>query len=146
VHSAPALSVVFMMFLLASVGLPLTGNFVGEFLALYGIVQANLLLGVLACTTVVLSACYMLWLYQRIFFGEEPPELAKEIYDMDAREWSATVPMLVVVFWMGIYTSLFLKPISVTNAAILEQMNANRQMQVEQIEKQTPSEEVASAR
>ncbi|MCZ2157443.1 MAG: NADH-quinone oxidoreductase subunit M [Bryobacterales bacterium] len=85
VHSAPALSAVFMLFVLASVGLPLMANFVGEFLVLQGTIQANFVMGVLAASSLVLSACYMLWLFSRVFYGERIADPNKEIYDMQPR-------------------------------------------------------------
>ncbi len=132
VHSAPALSTMFMFFVLASVGLPLLANFVGEFLALQGAVEANFVIGALAATTLILSACYMLWLYQRVFFGEEPADLQKVIYDMQPREWAAMVPMLAGLLWLGVYSQSFMPTISISNAATLRHVNANVEMRVQQ--------------
>jgi NADH-quinone oxidoreductase subunit M len=155
VHSAPALSTVFMFFVLASVGLPLMANFVGEFLALQGAVQANFWMGVAAATTLVLSACYMLWLYQRVFYGEEPADLQKEIYDMQPREWGAMLPMVAVLLWLGTYSQSFMPAISMANASVLEKVNARVEMQVKQNEPAgnpaqgvpvTPAAEVLGAR
>lgn len=130
VHSAPALSAVFMMFVLASVGLPLMANFVGEFLALQGAVEANFPIGVAAATTLVLSACYMLWLYQRVFFGPEPEDLKNQIYEMQPREWGAMLPMVAALLWLGVYSQSFMPAISHQNAAVLRMVNANKEMQV----------------
>jgi NADH-quinone oxidoreductase subunit M len=130
VHSAPALSVVFMFFVLASAGLPLLANFVGEFLALQGAVIASFPIAIAAATTLVLSACYMLWLYQRVFFGPEPEDLQKEIYDMQPREWGAMLPMVGILIWLGVYTHTFMPAISHQNAAVLRMMNARTELQV----------------
>ncbi len=138
VHSAPALSAVFMLFVLASVGLPMMANFVGEFLALQGAVEANFPIAVAAATTLVLAACYMFWLYQRVFFGPEPQELQKEIYDMQPREWGAMLPMVAVLLWLGIYSQTFMPAITHQNAAILRMVNANREMQVSNPAANTP--------
>jgi NADH-quinone oxidoreductase subunit M len=144
-----------MFFVLASVGLPLMANFVGEFLALQGAVQANFWMGVAAATTLVLSACYMLWLYQRVFYGEEPADLQKEIYDMQPREWGAMLPMVAVLLWLGTYSQSFMPAISMANASVLEKVNARVEMQVKQNEPAgnpaqgvpvTPAAEVLGAR
>ena len=68
--AAPWLSTVFMITTLASIGLPLLNNFVGEFLVLQGSAQANFNWTIFAALGVILSACYMLWMYQRVFYGE----------------------------------------------------------------------------
>src|SRR3989338_10259401 len=73
---APVLATFFMITTLSSIGLPLLNNFVGEFLILLGVLQERVLYTVLAATGVVLSAAYMLWMYQRVFLGEPRPEHA----------------------------------------------------------------------
>jgi NADH-quinone oxidoreductase subunit M len=138
VHSAPALSAVFMLFVLASVGLPMMANFVGEFLALQGVVEANLPIGIAAATTLVLSACYMLWLYQRVFFGPEPKELSQQIYEMLPREWGAMLPMVAVLLWLGVYSQTFMPAISKQNAAVLQMMEAGRGTRVQTAPAATP--------
>jgi len=132
VHSAPALSTVFMFFLLASVGMPLMANFVGEFLALQGAVIANFPIAVAAATTLVFSACYMMWMYQRVFFGPEPEDLQKQIYDMQPREWGAMLPMVGVLLWLGVYSQTFMPAISQQNAEVLRMVNARTELQVQQ--------------
>lgn len=132
VHSAPALSTVFMFFLLASVGMPLMANFVGEFLALQGAVIANFPVAVAAATTLVFSACYMMWMYQRVFFGPEPEDLQKQIYDMQPREWGAMLPMVGVLLWLGVYSQTFMPAISQQNAEVLRMVNARTELQVQQ--------------
>src|SRR5262249_45824374 len=79
---APWLSTVFLITTFASVGLPLLCNFVGEFLVLQGAAQANFKWAVFAAIGVILSACYMLWLYQRVFCGETSPDLKSHMPDL----------------------------------------------------------------
>ncbi len=117
---APNLSAVFLITALASMGLPLLNNFVGEYLVLQGAAQASFRWAVCAALGVILAACYMLWLYQRVFFGETRPELAGHMRDLSAREWAAVLPLVALMIWMGTATQSFLPPITKSGAAILE--------------------------
>ena len=112
VHRMPAYAAVFMVFMLASVGLPGTSGFVGEILVLVGIFQVNTWVAALAAVGVILGAAYMLWLYRRVIFGELTKESLKSILDLDKREVAIFVPLVIVVLWMGIYPSSFLDAIS----------------------------------
>ena len=118
---APNLSIVFLITTLASVGMPLLNNFVGEFLVLQGAARVNIWWAVFAGLGVILSACYMLWLYQRTFFGPVSHEVEHHVTDLNLREWVTLVPMLVLMVWMGIYTQSFLPSISASNAHMLVQ-------------------------
>jgi NADH-quinone oxidoreductase subunit M len=140
---APWLSTAFMITMLASIGLPLLNNFVGEFLVLQGSAQANFRWTVFAAIGVIFSACYMLWLYQRVFYGETSDEVRHHIFDMKPREWAAIVPLIVMMVWMGIYSQSFLPAVRKTTARILDQTQVNVQFQVK-----TPAipAEVAHAR
>lgn len=97
---------IFMIFTLASIGLPGTNGFVGEFLIIIGAFSAKKIYGILAATGIILGAGYMLWLYQRIFF--EKPEERRSVYDLDFREVIILLPLIVLVFWMGLYPNVFL--------------------------------------
>jgi NADH-quinone oxidoreductase subunit M len=127
---APWLSTVFLITTLASIGLPLLNNFVGEYLVLQGAAQANFRWAVFAAIGVILSACYMLWLYQRVFYGDTPEPVTAHVFDLNRREWAAILPLLAMMLWMGIYTPSFLPPITRANAAILEQSKMNVRFQV----------------
>lgn len=131
---APWLSAVFLITTLASVGLPVLNNFVGEYLVLQGAAQVNFKWSVFAATGVILSACYMLWLYQRVFFGETPEGVQGHMYDLSGREWAAVVPLLILMLWMGTYTRTFLPPISRATARILEETKINVQFQVKAVQ------------
>jgi len=108
VHRMPVYAFVFMVFMLASVGLPGTSGFVGEFLVLTGAFQVNTTVTVLAATGIVLGAAYMLWLYRRVVFGELVREDLKAITDVNKREILIFAPLVLVVLWMGIYPAPFL--------------------------------------
>ncbi|MFN3322330.1 MAG: NuoM family protein [Bryobacteraceae bacterium] len=127
---APKLAAVFLLTTLASIGLPLLNNFIGEFLVLQGAAQVNFTWAIFAAIGVILSACYMLWMYQRTFLGEPSEEVAHHMSDMDRREWAAILPLVVLMIWMGTLTQSFLPPISASNAQTLEQTKTNVEFQV----------------
>ncbi len=129
---APWLASVFLVTTLASIGLPMLNNFVGEFLVLQGAAIANFSWAVAAAVGVILSACYMLWLYQRAFLGETPDEVKHHMPDLNRREWIALAPMLVLMVWMGVGPQLFLKPVTAANARILEKAKVSVEYQVKQ--------------
>ena len=79
--------------------------------------MANFTWAVFAAIGVILSACYMLWLYQRVFYGEtSETKCATHMPDLNLREWAAMVPLIVMMVWMGVYSQTFLPPVSKTNA------------------------------
>lgn len=122
---APWLSAMFLITTLASVGLPMLNNFVGEFLVLQGAALVHFPWAVWASLGVILSACYMLWMYQRVFFGEANGEIRGHVHDLNAREWAAVVPLIVMMIWMGVYSQSFLPPVSKVTARVLEQTQVN---------------------
>ncbi len=127
---APKLAAVFMVTMLASVGLPMLNNFVGEFLVLQGAAIADFRWAVFAAIGVILSAVYMLWLYQRTFFGETADDLKHHMPDLTGREWAAILPLIALMVWMGIGTQNFLPPISAANAQTLTETKRNVEFQV----------------
>jgi len=108
VHRMPVYAFVFMVFMMASVGLPGTSGFVGEFLVLLGVFQVNTWVAFLAAIGVILGAAYMLWLYRRVIFGTLTKAALKNILDLSPREILIFAPLIVLVFWMGIYPGPFL--------------------------------------
>ncbi|MCE2510081.1 MAG: NADH-quinone oxidoreductase subunit M [Alphaproteobacteria bacterium] len=108
VHRMPLYAFVFMVFMMASVGLPGTSGFIGEFLVLVGAFQANTWVAFLAATGVILGAAYMLWLYRRVVFGELTKKSLKDILDLSPREILIFAPLILLVFWMGLYPAPFL--------------------------------------
>ncbi len=122
VHRMPAYAVVFMVFMLASVGLPGTGGFVGEFLVLVGAFKANSWLAAFAATGVILGAVYMLYLYRRVVFGELTKEHLLKITDLNRREVLMFAPLIVLVFWMGIYPVSFLDVMHVSVGNLIDQV------------------------
>jgi NADH-quinone oxidoreductase subunit M len=119
--AAPWLATVFLITTLASIGLPMLSNFVGEFLVLQGSAQANFTWTVFAALGVIFSACYMLWMYQRVFFGVANDEVKHHVPELNMREWACMAPLVLMMVWLGIFTQTFLPPISETTAKILSQ-------------------------
>jgi NADH-quinone oxidoreductase subunit M len=127
---APWLSTMFMITMLASIGLPTLNNFIGEFLILQGAAQAKFAWTVFAAIGVILSACYMLWMYQRVFFGETPEDVKHHMPDLNSREWACIIPLVIMMVWMGIYTQTFLPQISESTSKILDQSKMNVPLRV----------------
>lgn len=107
----PKYALLFMLFTMASVGLPGTSGFVGEFLSLAGAYKVSTWATLIATTGIILGAGYMLFLYRRIAFGEQLNPDAAAMPDMDSREMWLLAPIAIVVLWMGIYPESFLAPI-----------------------------------
>lgn len=118
--AAPQLTTMFVITTLASVGLPMLCNFVGEFLVLQGAAQANFAWAAGASLGVIFSAVYMLWMVQRVFYGKTPESVAHHVTDLTAREWLAIAPMIALMIWGGVYSQTFMPAISAGNAKILE--------------------------
>ena len=108
VHKMPGYALVFMLFMMASVGLPGTGGFVGEFLVLVGAFKANTWVAAFLATGVILGAAYMLYLYRRVVFGPLEKDEIKKMLDMSPREWAVFAPLIVLTLWMGVYPVSFL--------------------------------------
>ena len=107
VNRMPLYAFVFMVFMLASVGLPGTSGFVGEFLVLLGAFRVNTWVAAFAATGLILGAAYMLWLYRRVVFGKLTKESLMDLVDLSPREIATYAPLILVVLWIGIYpTSL----------------------------------------
>ena len=108
VNNMPKYAFAFMVFMMASVGLPGTAGFVGEFLVLGGTFQVSTWTALLAATGVILGAAYMLYLYRRVVYGELTKDDVKAMLDLEPREIAIFVPILIVVMWMGVYPMSFL--------------------------------------
>jgi NADH-quinone oxidoreductase subunit M len=107
----PAYATFFLFIVLSSVGLPLLNGFVGEFLVLSGAFQSRAWYGILGATGVIWSACYLLWVYQRVFFGRVTHEVNQRIPDLDLRERIALWPTAVAALVMGVAPLLWLNSI-----------------------------------
>jgi NADH-quinone oxidoreductase subunit M len=112
----PIFATFFMIVTLSSIALPGTNGFVGEFLILLGVFQSNAVYGVLATSGVILGAAYMLWMFQRVMFGKitKPENEKLKGQDLSAREITILIPMVILIFVMGIYPKLFFSKMDVT--------------------------------
>ena len=125
-NNMPRYAFAFMVFMMASVGLPGTSGFIGEFLVMVGVFKVTTWVAFLITTGIILSAMYMLWLYRRIIFGQLEKDDVKAMLDLSPREVAVFVPLVLIVLWMGIYPSSFT---SITGPAI-EQLISNYQVAV----------------
>lgn len=118
----PIFSGFFLLFTLAAVGLPGTNGFVGEFLILLGGFEQLPWTAVFAATGLILGAWYMLWLYQRMFFNEVREEM-RGLPELNLREILTLTPMVVLIFWIGLYPNALLSYLDVSVAHLLEQVH-----------------------
>ena len=119
----PVYATIFGVMLMASVGLPLTIGFVGEFLVLLGFYKISVVGTILAGTTIIIGSVYMLALFKKSFFGPLKHEKNKKLLDLDGRELTALIPLLLVVVWLGIYPKPVLEPIDNSVKALLVHMD-----------------------
>jgi NADH-quinone oxidoreductase subunit M len=124
IERMPAYAFVLMVFTLAAVGLPGTSGFVGEFLILLGTFKVSTLECTLAATALFLGPAYMLYLYRRVIFGTITRADLRNMLDLGLREKVVFAPLVVLVLWMGIYPSSFLRPIQVSVDRLVQQVNA----------------------
>ena len=120
VERMPKYAFVFMVFMLASVGLPGTSGFVGEFLILVGAFQANTWVAMLSTTGIILGAAYMLYLYRRVVFGKLEQEHLRKILDLNWREIAIFAPLIVMTIWMGIWPDPFLRIMDASVVNLIE--------------------------
>ncbi|MEQ9200927.1 MAG: proton-conducting transporter membrane subunit, partial [Rhodospirillales bacterium] len=114
----------FLLFTLASVGLPGTAGFVGEFLILLGVFQVNSVVALFAALGVILGAAYMLYLFRRVVFGKLTKDDLKSILDLTPREIAIFLPLVILTIWMGVYPSTFLDPMHASVDNLLNNYSA----------------------
>jgi len=122
----PVYAALVMVIFFSSIGLPGTNGFVGEVLILLGLFKASPVLAVIGATGVILGAAYMLWMYQRVMFGELKHPENKELKDINAREILTLVPIIALILWIGVFPGHFLKYTASSTAHIVEMVNKNR--------------------
>jgi NADH-quinone oxidoreductase subunit M len=110
-HVMPIFAAIFLIVTLASIGLPGTNGFVGEFLILLGTFKTNVTYAVIGTSGIVLAAVYMLWMVQRVFYGTVDNEDNRKLTDIDLREKLLAIPLVIMIFWIGIYPQTFLSKI-----------------------------------
>jgi NADH-quinone oxidoreductase subunit M len=123
-NNMPAYALLFMIFTMASVGLPGTSGFVGEFLALVGAYAANSWVAAVATTGIILGAAYMLWLYWRIAYGAARTPEAATMPDLSRRELAILAPIAAAVLWMGVYPESFIAPMRADVESLLARIES----------------------
>ncbi|MEE4153930.1 MAG: NADH-quinone oxidoreductase subunit M [Erythrobacter sp.] len=144
-NNMPYYAVFFLLFTMASIGLPGTSGFVGEFLSLAGIYQVSSLVALVCTTGIILGAAYMLYLYRRVAFGPETNPDAQGMADISPREWAMMAPIAAVVLWMGVYPESFLAPMRDDIAALDARLASARPSGDSRLVMGTPRSEAANA-
>jgi NADH-quinone oxidoreductase subunit M len=121
--------VLFLIITLSSIALPGTNGFVGEFLILLGAFRNSVPFGVIATSGVVLGAVYMLWMFQRVMYGEITKEENRKLKDINARETTILVLIVFFVFFMGLYSQPFFKKMDVSATNYLQYIHAKADAQ-----------------
>jgi NADH-quinone oxidoreductase subunit M len=122
----PKLAAFFLFAVLSSLGLPILNGFVGEYLILLGTYQTHWQWASWAALGVILSACYLLWSYQRVFFGEITHEKNKTLPDTSARERFILITMAVVTLWMGVGSGYITRRTAAASQTVIDQVNPQR--------------------
>jgi NADH-quinone oxidoreductase subunit M len=124
-HVMPGYAAVFLAMTMTAIGLPLLAVFISEFLAMRGAFEANPYWAAWAAVGIVLNAAYMLWLYQRMFFGTIDNPKNENLPDMTGREWAYMIPLVVLSLWIGVYPKTFtdyiIKPVN----SVVQQVRPN---------------------
>ncbi len=123
----PKYAVIYGIMLMASVGLPLTIGFVGEYLSLLGFFKVSPILTLLAGTSIIIGAVYMLTLYKRTFFGPVTNKANEVLSDLNGKELSALIPLVAIVIWLGVYPKPVLEPIDNSVKALVSFMHEKAQ-------------------
>ncbi len=135
----PVFAAIFMIVTLSSIGLPGTNGFVGEFLILLGAFRYKTAYGVAAATGVILGAAYMLWMFQRVMFGEVKNPENMKLKDLNKREIATMVPMVLLIFVMGVYPKLFFSKMDVSVDQFIKSFKAKYEMKGEAPTPKLPS-------
>jgi NADH-quinone oxidoreductase subunit M len=138
----PRLVAAFLIITLASIALPFTNGFVGEFLILLGTFRWNPIFAAFAATGVILSAVYMLWMFQRVNYGPLTNPKNRHLPDLSPREWAMVVPIVAMAIFMGVLPNLFLRPMEASVNRVIERITGPQPAQVKTA---PPAERASSA-
>ena len=119
----PKYTICFMIVALSSIGLPGMNGFVGEFLILLGVFQVNGLWAACATSGVILAACYILWMFQRVMFLEVKNPKNMNLKDMNVREMFTIVPLIILIFWIGLYPKPFMDTFDASVTHLVSKVN-----------------------
>ncbi len=138
----PVYSTFFLIVALSSLGLPMLNGFVGEFLIILGAFRAHVAYGALAAVGVVLAAVYLLWMYQRVFYGAVTNEKNRHLPDLNAREKLILVVVVLVIIGMGVYPQPFLRRMDRSMTAVVRRV----EQKVPNVAAKLPSKQVERTR
>jgi NADH-quinone oxidoreductase subunit M len=124
-HRMPVFASFFLIVTLSSIGLPGLNGFVGEFLVLLGTFGVNKTRAAVAALGVILSAVYMLWMYQRVIWGEVTNEKNVNLTDLNGRERAMIIPLLILIVWMGMYSNHFIRPMDASVNRIMNRLQTD---------------------
>jgi NADH-quinone oxidoreductase subunit M len=127
----PVFAVIFAITMFSSIGLPGLNGFVGEFLILLGLFKTKIVFAAFAVTGIVLGAAYMLWLFQRTMFGEPEGPENQNMTDLNFRQLCYMLPLVILMFWIGLYPKPFLTRIEPTVNHYVGQVQAQHQAYLE---------------
>jgi NADH-quinone oxidoreductase subunit M len=130
----PVFAAFFLICMLSSVGLPGLNGFIGEVLCIFGIFKANQLFAILGITTVILAAGYLFWMFQRVMHGPITNNKILTFKDLNKREIAYLVPIVIMMFWMGIYPKPFLRKMDSSVTHLLNRVN-KKEVSVSQAQK-----------
>jgi len=133
-HVMPKLTAAFLVITLASIGLPGLNGFIGEFLIMLGAFRWNPRFVVGAGLGVILSAVYMLWMMQRVYYGRIRHEDNLALPDLQPREWAGVLPLCAVALVMGIFPTLFLKPMEASVERVVQRLQTAQTFRVENVQ------------
>jgi NADH-quinone oxidoreductase subunit M len=122
--SVPVYATFFAIFTLAAIGFPGMNAFIGEFLIISGAFKAKTILGILSIWGIILGVTYMCWLYYRVVLNEVNPKIKHHLFDMDLREVFTLVPLVFLVFFIGVQPHVLLSYMHTSVGHLLEQVRA----------------------
>jgi len=120
----PIYATLFLIIVLSSIGLPSLNGFVGEYLILIGAFKVSPAAAILAASAVILAAVYLLWMYQRVFFGGVANAANKGLKDVGFREGAVLAPLIVLIVWVGVYPKPFLDKIAPSAEHFIQMVQA----------------------
>ena len=127
----PRLVAAFLVITLASIALPMTNGFIGEFLILLGAWKWNTTMAAFAAVGVILSAVYMLWMFQRVNYGPITNEKNRTLPDLTPREWALMIPTIAMCIVMGVFPNVFLRPMEPAVNTVIDRVHSREASVVE---------------
>jgi NADH-quinone oxidoreductase subunit M len=131
----PRLTAAFLIITLASIGLPGLNGFIGEFLIMLGAFRWDPRFVVFAGLGVIFSAVYMLWMFQRVFYGAVRHQENAMLRDLLPREWASVIPLCAVALVMGIFPTLFLRPMEASVDKLVRRVQASQTLRAENVDR-----------